>query len=59
VREKASTVRVDVQFPNGIYVASPTVKPGWESRVITKKLPKPTVIELGWEPRQRLPARDI
>jgi periplasmic copper chaperone A len=47
-RDKASTVKVDVQFPNGIYVASPTVMPGWKGRVITKRLPKPVEIEPGF-----------
>ena len=47
-RGNASTVRIDVQFPNGIYIASPAVMPGWRSRVITKKLSKPVEIERGF-----------
>jgi periplasmic copper chaperone A len=53
-REKASTVRVDVQFPNGIYVASPGVMPGWKSRVITQKLAKPVQIEPGFSVASRV-----
>ena len=53
-RGNASTVRVDVQFPNGIYIASPTVMPGWKSRVITKKLPKPVEIEPGFSVTSRI-----
>jgi uncharacterized protein YcnI len=53
-RDKASTVRVDVQFPNGIYVASPAVLPGWNARVITKKLPKPVEIEPGFSVSSRI-----
>ena len=30
-RDNASTVKVDVQFPNGIFIASPTVMPGWKA----------------------------
>jgi periplasmic copper chaperone A len=53
-RDKASTVRVDVQFPNGIYIASPAVTPGWKTRVITKKLPKPVEIEPGFSVSSRV-----
>jgi MYXO-CTERM domain-containing protein len=53
-RDKASTVKVDVQFPNGIYVASPAVMPGWQARVITKKLPKPVEIEPGFSVSSRI-----
>ncbi len=53
-RGNASTVRIDVQFPNGIYIASPTVMPGWRSRVITKKLPKPVEIERGFSVLSRV-----
>ena len=53
-RGNASTVRIDVQFPNGIYIASPTVMPGWRSRVITKKLSKPVEIERGFSVSSRV-----
>ena len=53
-RDNASTVKVDVQFPNGIFVASPTVMPGWKGRVITKKLPKPVEIEPGFSVSSRV-----
>jgi periplasmic copper chaperone A len=53
-RDRASTVRVDVQFPNGIYIASPTVMRGWKSRVITKKLSKPIEIEPGFSVSSRV-----
>ena len=47
-RDKASTVKVDVQFPNGIFTASVAPIPGWKGRVITRKLPKPVEIEPGF-----------
>ena len=53
-RDKASTVRVDVQFPNGIYIASPAVIPGWRSRVITQELAKPVQIEPGFSMSSRV-----
>jgi uncharacterized protein YcnI len=53
-RDKASTVKVDVQFPNGIFIASPTVMPGWKGRVVTKKLPKPVEIEPGFSVSSRV-----
>ena len=53
-RGNASTVRVDVQFPNGIYVASPSVMPGWKARVITKKLSQPIEIEPGFSVSSRV-----
>ena len=53
-RGKASTVRIDVQLPNGIYIASPMVMPGWRSRVITKKLSKPVEIEQGFSVSSRV-----
>ncbi len=53
-RDKASTVKVDVQFPNGIFIASPTVMPGWKGRVITKKLSKPVEIEPGFTVSSRV-----
>jgi uncharacterized protein YcnI len=53
-RDKASTVKVDVQFPNGIYVASPMVMPGWKGRVVTKKLPQPVQIEPGFSVSSRV-----
>jgi uncharacterized protein YcnI len=53
-RGNASTVRIEVQFPNGIYIASPTVMPGWRSRVITKKLSKPVEIERGFSVLSRV-----
>ena len=52
--DEASTVRVDVQFPNGIYVASPGVLPGWKSRVITQKLAKPVRVEPGFSVSSRV-----
>lgn len=53
-RDRASTVKVDVKFPNGIYVASPAVVPGWRARVISKKLPKPVEIEPGFSVSSRI-----
>ena len=53
-RDNASTVRVDVQFPNGIFIASPAVMPGWKSRVVTKKLSKPVEIEPGFSVSSRV-----
>ena len=53
-RGDASTVRIDVQFPGGIYVASPTVMPGWRSRVITKRLSKPVELERGFSVSSRI-----
>ncbi len=44
---KASTVRIDVQFPAGVYYAAVATLPGWKGRVITKKLDKPVEIEPG------------
>lgn len=53
-RDRASTVRVDVRFPNGIYLASPAVVPGWTSRVITRRLPRPVEIEPGFSVSSRV-----
>ncbi len=53
-RDRASTVRVDVEFPNGIYVASPAALPGWKTRVITKRLSKPVEIEPGFSVSSRV-----
>jgi uncharacterized protein YcnI len=53
-RDTASTVRVDIQFPNGIYIASPAVMPGWKTRVILKKLPRPVEIEPGFSVSSRV-----
>ena len=53
-RDKASTVRVDVQFPDAIYIASPAVIPGWKTRVITKKLPQPVEVEPGFSVSSRV-----
>jgi uncharacterized protein len=53
-RGNASTVRVDVQFPNGIYIASPSLVPGWKARVITKKLSSPIEIEPGFSVSNRV-----
>lgn len=53
-RDKASTVRVDVQFPNGIYIASPAAIPGWKTRVITKKLSRPIELEPGFAVSSRV-----
>jgi periplasmic copper chaperone A len=53
-RDNASTVKVDVKFPNGIFIASPAVMPGWKSRVITKKLSKPVEIEPGFSVSSRV-----
>ena len=47
-RDRAGTVRVDVQFPNGVYTASVAPMPGWRGRVITRKLNKPVEIEKGF-----------
>lgn len=44
---KAATVKVDVQFPDGVYSASPAALPGWRAVVITKKLSKPVEVEPG------------
>jgi periplasmic copper chaperone A len=44
----ASTVKVDVQFPDGVFTASTAAMPGWKARVITKKLAKPVEIEKGF-----------
>jgi uncharacterized protein len=40
-RDKASTIKVDVQFPDGFAAVSYQPVPGWKVRVITKKLAKP------------------
>jgi uncharacterized protein len=53
-RDKASTVKVDVQFPNGVFTASVPAMPGWKGRVITKKLPKPVQIEPGFSVSTRV-----
>ena len=53
-RDRASTVRVDVRFPNGIFIASPMVMPGWRARVITKQLSKPVEIEPGFSVSTRV-----
>ena len=53
-RDRASTVRVDVEFPNGIYVASPATMPGWKRRVITKRLSRPVEIEPGFSVSSRV-----
>jgi uncharacterized protein YcnI len=45
--ETASTVKVDVKFPAGIFFASTPAMPGWKARVITKKLAQPIEIEPG------------
>ena len=44
---KASTVKIDVQFPAGVFSASVPAMPGWKTQVITKKLSKPVEIEPG------------
>jgi uncharacterized protein YcnI len=51
---KASTVKVDMQFPSGVYMASPAVMPGWNARVITKELSKPVEIEPGFSVSSRV-----
>ena len=51
---KASTVRIDVQFPNGVFTASTSPVPGWKGRVITKKLSKPVEIEPGFSVSSRV-----
>jgi uncharacterized protein YcnI len=53
-RDKASTVKVDVRFPNGVFVASPSVVSGWRARVITQKLAKPVQIEPGFSVSTRV-----
>lgn len=40
-RDKASTVKVDVQLPSGIYFASTPVLPGWKVTVTYRTLTKP------------------
>jgi uncharacterized protein len=53
-RDNASTTKVDVQFPQGIFTASVMAMPGWNARVITKKLPKPVQIEPGFTVTSRV-----
>jgi uncharacterized protein YcnI len=53
-RDNASTTKVDVQFPQGIFTASVMAMPGWKGRVITKKLPKPVQIEPGFTVTSRV-----
>jgi len=50
----ASTVRVDVRFPNGVYTASLPAMSGWRGRIITKKLDKPVEIEKGFTVNTRV-----
>jgi uncharacterized protein YcnI len=45
---KASTTKVEIQFPNGVYYAAAPSLPGWKARVITAKLPRPVEIEKGF-----------
>jgi uncharacterized protein YcnI len=51
---RASTVKVDVKFPNNVFTASTAAMPGWKGRVITKKLPKPVEIERGFSVSSRV-----
>jgi uncharacterized protein YcnI len=53
-RDKASTVKLDVQFPAGVFTASVPAMPGWKGRVITKKLAKPVQIEPGFSVTTRV-----
>jgi len=53
-RDNASTTKIDVQFPAGIFSASTGALPGWKGRVITKKLPKPVEIEPGFSVSSRV-----
>jgi uncharacterized protein YcnI len=53
-RDKASTVKVDVQFPNGVYTASVSPMLPWRGRVIRKKLDKPVEIEKGFTVNSRV-----
>jgi uncharacterized protein YcnI len=53
-RDNASTTKVDVQFPAGVFSASTGALPGWKGRVITKKLSKPVQIEPGFSVRSRV-----
>jgi uncharacterized protein YcnI len=51
---RASTVRIDVQFPTGVFTASTAPVPGWKGRVITKRLSKPVEIEPGFSVSSRV-----
>jgi uncharacterized protein len=53
-RGNASTVKVDVKFPAGVFTASTAAVPGWKGRVITKKLPQPVQIEPGFSVSSRV-----
>jgi len=53
-KARASTVKIDVQFPAGVYTASTAPVPGWKGRVITKKLPQPVEIEPGFSVSSRV-----
>jgi uncharacterized protein YcnI len=50
----AATTKVDVQFPDGVYSASPSAMAGWRAQIITKKLPKPVEIEPGFSVSTRV-----
>lgn len=43
-RDKASTTKVDVQFPAGFIFVSTQPVPGWSAKVITRKLAEPVEI---------------
>jgi uncharacterized protein len=51
---RASTVRIDVQFPVGVFTASTSAVSGWKGRVITKELSKPVEIEPGFSVSSRV-----
>jgi uncharacterized protein YcnI len=53
-RDNASTTKVDVQFPAGVFSASAGVLPGWKGRVVTRKLSKPVEIEPGFSVSSRV-----
>jgi uncharacterized protein YcnI len=53
-RGNASTTKIDVQFPAGVFSASTGALPGWRGRVITKKLSKPVQIEPGFSVSSRV-----
>lgn len=53
-RDNASTTKIDVQFPEGVFSASTGALPGWRGRVITRKLSKPVQIEPGFSVSSRV-----
>ena len=53
-KDNAGTVKIDVQFPDGVYTASLPAMSGWKGRIITKKLDKPVEIEKGFTVNTRV-----